>query len=31
MPLGNKLTWFAYKIHLAVDTKSELPVALGAT
>ena len=22
---GNKLTWFGYKIHLAVDTQSELP------
>jgi len=28
---GNKLTWFGYKIHLAVDTKSELPVALEVT
>jgi hypothetical protein len=28
---GNKLTWFGYKIHLAVDTKSELPVALDVT
>ena len=27
----NKLTWFGYKIHLAVDTKSELPVALEVT
>ncbi|MDK2821258.1 MAG: hypothetical protein PWP31_1223 [Clostridia bacterium] len=25
---GNKLTWFGYKIHLAVDAYSELPVAL---
>ena len=28
---GNKLTWFGYKIHLAVDTASELPVALEVT
>jgi len=28
---GNKLTWFGYKIHLAVDTKSELPVSLEVT
>ncbi|MCF8565015.1 transposase [Alicyclobacillus tolerans] len=28
---GNKLTWFGYKIHLAVDTVSELPVALKVT
>jgi len=28
---GNKLSWFGYKIHLAVDTKSELPVALEVT
>jgi IS5 family transposase len=28
---GNKLTWFGYKIHLAVDTKSELPIALEVT
>ncbi|GMA64860.1 hypothetical protein GCM10025859_53000 [Alicyclobacillus fastidiosus] len=28
---GNKLTWFGYKIHLAVDTQSELPVSLGVT
>ncbi len=28
---GNKLTWFGYKIHLAVDTHSELPVALAVT
>ncbi|MDK2820531.1 MAG: hypothetical protein PWP31_496 [Clostridia bacterium] len=27
----NKLTWFGYKLHLAVDTKSELPVALEVT
>lgn len=27
----NKLTWFGYKIHLAVDTNSELPVALKVT
>jgi transposase, IS5 family len=24
---GNKLTWFGYKIHLAVDTHSELPIS----
>ena len=28
---GNKITWFGYKIHLAVDTASELPVALEVT
>lgn len=28
---GNKITWFGYKIHLAVDTESELPVALEVT
>lgn len=28
---GNKLTWFGYKIHLAVDTESELPVSLEVT
>lgn len=28
---GNKLAWFGYKIHLAVDTASELPVALEVT
>lgn len=28
---GNKLTWFGYKVHLAVDTASELPVALDVT
>ncbi|MFR9710530.1 transposase [Paenibacillus sp. MB22_1] len=28
---GNKITWFGYKIHLAVDTKSELPIALEVT
>lgn len=28
---GNKLTWFGYKIHLAVDTASELPIALEVT
>ena len=27
----NKITWFGYKIHLAVDTDSELPVALEVT
>jgi transposase, IS5 family len=28
---GNKLSWFGYKVHLAVDTVSELPVALDVT
>lgn len=28
---GNKITWFGYKLHLAVDTESELPVALEVT
>ncbi|WP_341770546.1 transposase [Alicyclobacillus sacchari] len=28
---GNKLTWFGYKVHLAVDAKSELPIALDVT
>ncbi|EGL83967.1 transposase IS4 family protein, partial [Caldalkalibacillus thermarum TA2.A1] len=28
---GNKLTWFGYKVHLAVDTHSELPIALEVT
>lgn len=28
---GNKLSWFGYKIHLAVDTNSELPMALKVT
>lgn len=28
---GNKITWFGYKVHLAVDTKSELPIALEVT
>lgn len=28
---GNKLTWFGYKIYLAVDTASELPVSLDVT
>lgn len=28
---GNKLTWFGYKVHLAVDTASELPVSLEVT
>ncbi|WP_238457756.1 transposase [Desulforamulus ferrireducens] len=27
----NKITWFGYKIHLAVDTSSELPIALEVT
>nr|WP_304595993.1 transposase [Alicyclobacillus sendaiensis] len=25
---GNRLAWFGYKVHLAVDAKSELPMAL---
>lgn len=28
---GNKITWFGYKMHLAVDTKSELPMAIEVT
>ncbi len=28
---GNKVTWFGYKLHLAVDTESELPLALAVT
>lgn len=28
---GNKLTWFGYKMHLAVDTCSELPIAVEVT
>lgn len=28
---GNKVKWFGYKLHLAVDTKSELPMALEVT
>ncbi|MCE5173765.1 transposase, partial [Paenibacillus profundus] len=28
---GNKMTWFGYKLHLAVDTQSELPIALEVT
>ncbi len=28
---GNKVKWFGYKLHLAVDTTSELPVALSVT
>ncbi|QCT02408.1 transposase IS4 family protein [Paenibacillus algicola] len=28
---GNKVTWFGYKLHLAVDTQSELPLALEVT
>ena len=28
---GNKIAWFGYKIHLAVDTHSELPIALAVT
>lgn len=25
---GNQITWFGYKLHIAVDVKSQLPVAL---
>lgn len=28
---GNKVKWFGYKLHLAVDTKSELPITLKVT
>jgi IS5 family transposase len=28
---GNKVKWFGYKLHLAVDTASELPMALSIT
>jgi len=28
---GNKVKWFGYKLHLAVDTASELPMALFVT
>jgi transposase, IS5 family len=28
---GNKVKWFGYKLHLAVDTKSELPMSLEVT
>lgn len=28
---GNQLTWFGYKLHLAVDTASELPIAIQIT
>lgn len=28
---GNKVKWFGYKLHLAVDTESELPIALKVT
>jgi IS5 family transposase len=28
---GNKVKWFGYKLHLAVDAKSELPIALKIT
>ncbi len=28
---GNKMKWFGYKLHLAMDTKSELPMALTVT
>jgi len=27
----NKITWFGWKVHLAVDTKSELPIAVTVT
>jgi hypothetical protein len=28
---GNKITWFGYKLHIAVDAASELPVAFEVT
>lgn len=28
---GNQLTWFGYKLHIAVDAKSECPVAIELT
>ncbi len=28
---GNQITWFGYKLHIATDIKSELPVALKVT
>jgi IS5 family transposase len=28
---GNRIKWFGYKLHIATDVKSELPVALMAT
>jgi len=28
---GNQITWFGYKLHIATDIKSELPVALSVT
>lgn len=28
---GNQVTWFGYKLHAAVDTKSELPIAIKIT
>lgn len=28
---GNKVKWFGYKLHLAVDTASELPISLSVT
>ncbi|WP_367997114.1 transposase [Paenibacillus sp. CH40] len=28
---GNKVKWFGYKLHLAVDTASELPMVLSVT
>ena len=28
---GNQITWFGYKVHMAVDVKSELPLAIEVT
>lgn len=28
---GNQIRWFGWKIHAAVDTKSELPIAISVT
>jgi len=28
---GNQITWFGYKIHAAIDTHSELPIAITVT
>ena len=28
---GNQITWFGYKLHLAIDTRSELPLSLTVT
>ena len=28
---GNKIAWFGYKVHIATDTKSELPIAVAVT